>query len=59
MNLKRFNSSKIDLKNAYKLLNLTENATNEEIKRSFFELARKFHPDSIQNQVIFPMIFHI
>ncbi|VDN56931.1 unnamed protein product [Dracunculus medinensis] len=50
MNLKRFNSSKIDLKNAYKLLNLTENATNEEIKRSFFELARKFHPDSIQNQ---------
>lgn len=30
----------------YKVLNLTKNATPEQIKRSFRQFAKKYHPDS-------------
>ena len=30
----------------YKILNVTENATAEEIKKSFNQLAKKYHPDT-------------
>ena len=29
----------------YKVLNISENATLEEIKKAFRELAKEFHPD--------------
>ena len=32
-------------KNFYEILELTPNATEEEIKTSYRKLARKFHPD--------------
>ena len=40
--IKAFNSSK----NYYKILNITEAATQKDIKKSFRELAKKYHPDS-------------
>jgi len=32
-------------KDYYKVLNLTSSATPEEIKKSYKELAKKYHPD--------------
>ena len=40
--IKAFNCSK----NYYKILNITEAATQKDIKKSFRELAKKYHPDS-------------
>lgn len=40
--VKAYNSAK----NYYKVLNLTESASQKDIKRSFRELAKKYHPDS-------------
>lgn len=37
-------------KNYYKVLNLTESATQKDIKRSFRELAKKYHPDSTKGK---------
>jgi DnaJ-class molecular chaperone len=33
-------------KDYYKILSLKQNATSQEIKKSFKTLARKYHPDS-------------
>ncbi|MHB8131523.1 MAG: DnaJ domain-containing protein [Mobilitalea sp.] len=35
--------------NPYKILEVSQNATNEEIKKSYRELSRKYHPDSYIN----------
>lgn len=40
--IKAYNSSK----NYYKSLNLPETATQKDIKKSFRDLAKKYHPDS-------------
>ena len=32
-------------KNYYQILNLTKNATQEEIKNAFYNLAKLYHPD--------------
>lgn len=40
--VKAFNSSK----NYYKILNVSETASQKDIKKSFRELAKKYHPDS-------------
>lgn len=37
-----YNSSK----DYYKILNVAKTANNEEIKKAFRELAKKYHPDS-------------
>jgi DnaJ-class molecular chaperone len=37
-------------KNYYKVLNITESATQKDIKRSFRELAKKYHPDSTKGK---------
>lgn len=33
-------------KDYYRVLNLSENATQEQIKRSFRQFAKKYHPDT-------------
>lgn len=35
--------------NPYKVLDISPNATNEEIKKAYRELSRKYHPDSYVN----------
>ncbi len=35
--------------NPYKVLEVSQNATNEEIKKAYRELSRKYHPDSYVN----------
>ena len=35
--------------NAYKILELYKNATNDQIKKSYRELAKKHHPDKVQH----------
>jgi DnaJ-class molecular chaperone len=37
-------------KNYYKVLNITESASQKDIKRSFRELAKKYHPDSTKGK---------
>jgi DnaJ-domain-containing protein 1 len=44
--VKAYNSAK----NYYKVLNLTESASQKDIKRSFRELAKKYHPDSTKGK---------
>jgi DnaJ-class molecular chaperone len=44
--VKAFNSAK----NYYKLLNITETATQKDIKKSFRDLAKKYHPDSTKGK---------
>ncbi len=36
--------------NAYKILDITPNATNEEVKKAYRVMAKKYHPDKIQSQ---------
>lgn len=36
--------------NAYKVLEITPNATNEEVKKAYRIMAKKYHPDKIQSQ---------
>jgi len=33
-------------KNYYKVLNISESATSQDIKKAFRDLAKKYHPDS-------------
>ena len=35
--------------NPYKVLEVSSSATNDEIKRAYRELSRKYHPDSYVN----------
>jgi len=41
-----YNSSK----DYYKILNVAKSANNDEIKKAFRELAKKYHPDSNQGK---------
>lgn len=36
--------------NPYDILNISKNATNNEIKKAFHQLAKKFHPDKIHDE---------
>jgi DnaJ-class molecular chaperone len=36
--------------NPYKILNINKTATNNEIKKAFHQLAKKYHPDKITNE---------
>nr|WP_241393544.1 DnaJ domain-containing protein [Clostridium saccharobutylicum] len=37
------------VKDYYKILNISKNATNDEIKKAFRSLAKKYHPDRNQD----------
>ncbi|OOM11698.1 chaperone protein DnaJ [Clostridium saccharobutylicum] len=37
------------MKDYYKILNISKNATNDEIKKAFRSLAKKYHPDRNQD----------
>jgi len=34
------------MKNLYKILNIEQSATPDEVKKAYFEMAKKYHPDS-------------
>lgn len=34
---------------AYKILDITKNATNDEVKKAYRKMAKKFHPDKVQD----------
>jgi|GEM_PF-2143940 len=38
------------MKNYYQILNVPEDATKTEIKKSYFELAKKYHPDKLAQE---------
>jgi DnaJ like chaperone protein len=35
---------------AYKILEITPNATDAEVKKAYREMAKKYHPDKLQSQ---------
>ncbi len=37
------------MKNPYEILGISSNASDEEVKRRYYELARKYHPDNCQD----------
>jgi Ca-activated chloride channel homolog len=43
----------------YELLGLTNNASEEEIRRAYFLFARKYHPDSNQNPLAIEIFYQI
>ncbi|MDR0941930.1 MAG: TerB family tellurite resistance protein [Bacteroidales bacterium] len=43
------NSSSNDIENAYKVLEITENASDEEIKKAYKKMAVKYHPDKVSH----------
>jgi len=38
-----------EVASAYKILEITENATNDEVKSAYRKMAKKYHPDRVQN----------
>ena len=38
------------MKNYYKILNVSKNATSEEIRRKYIKKARKYHPDKNKDE---------
>lgn len=36
----------------YKVLNISTDATNDEIKQSYLELAKKYHPDVLTGEAV-------
>lgn len=43
------NSSADNLENAYKVLEITENASDEEVKKAYKRMAIKYHPDKVSH----------
>ncbi len=37
-------------KNYYKILNISEQADQQQIKKAFRELAKKYHPDTVKGK---------
>ena len=37
------------MRDPYSVLGVSQNATDDEIKKAYRELARKYHPDNYQN----------
>jgi DnaJ like chaperone protein len=35
--------------NAYKILEITKSATNDEVKKAYRKMAKKYHPDKLQD----------
>jgi len=44
-----YNSDAPAKKSFYKILNLSSDATSEEIKKNYLDLAKKYHPDTAPN----------
>ena len=50
----QFQTSKGEILHPYKTLEVSRTATREEIKKAYYKLSRKYHPDSLHHRSILP-----
>lgn len=50
-----YNSEAVAKKSLYKVLNIPFDATPEEVKKSYLDLARKYHPDTAPQDKTLPV----
>ncbi len=46
-----FSTVQKEIKNYYKILNVPQTATQEEIKKAYYDLAKKYHPDINKEEI--------
>ena len=48
-NYQKANFNGYNTESAYKILDINQSATNDEIKKAYRKMAKKYHPDKIQH----------
>lgn len=52
--MKEFTTAKGEVVNPYRILKTDRSASRQDIKKSYYKLSRKYHPDSFRHQKILP-----